>query len=191
MLIPITFVFRCSRQWWLLYVITVMVCHEASSSPPGCLRPQAVRHGRALCHLSRHISTKLLSQGRQLRTGKSDVYHQPIASLSPESSRVKEDPSLPSRSRDNVFVSDTLMTRPAACASRTKRCWTLAEDLLSEWEERKKSRAGGGAPCESRKIVLWALLLWQAIPVTIRLQRGCWATSGRGSSRRALQVCLS
>ena len=55
-LIPITFVFRCSRQWWLLCVIIVMVRHEASPSPLGCLLPQAVRHGRALCHLSRHIS---------------------------------------------------------------------------------------------------------------------------------------
>ena len=34
-------------------------------------------------------------------------------------------------------------------------------------------------------------VLWQAIPVMMRLQRGCWATSRRRSSRRALQVCLS
>ena len=34
-------------------------------------------------------------------------------------------------------------------------------------------------------------VLWQAIFVMIRLQRGCWATSRRRSSRRALQVCVS
>ena len=34
-------------------------------------------------------------------------------------------------------------------------------------------------------------VLWQAIPVMMSLQRGCWATSRRRSSRRALQVCLS
>ena len=91
-------------------------------------------------------------QGEQLRTGKSDVYQQPIASLSPESSRVKEDPS---RSRDNVFVSVShSYDKTSRLCVQTKRCWTLAEDLLSEWEEGKKSRAGGGAPCESRKIVL-------------------------------------
>ena len=96
------------------------------------------------------------------------------------------------RSRDNVFVSFShSYDKTSRLCVETKRCWTLAEDLLSEWEERKKSRAGGGAPCESRKIVLCALLLWQAIPVTIRLQRGCWATSGRRRSRRALQVCVS
>ena len=128
-------------------------------------------------------------QGEQLRTGKSDVYQQPIASLSPESSWVKEDP--PPRSRDNVFVSVShSYDKTSRLSVQTKRCWTLAEDLLSEWEERKKSRAGGGAPCESRKIVFCALLLWQAIPATIRLQRGCWATSGRRRSRRALQVLV-
>ena len=48
-----------------------------------------------------------------------------------------------------VFV---LLT-PIFITRRRRRvpCWTLAEDLFSEWEERKKSRAGGGAPCESRK----------------------------------------
>ena len=34
-------------------------------------------------------------------------------------------------------------------------------------------------------------VLWQAIPVMIRLQRDCWATSRRRSSRRALQVYVS
>ena len=34
---------------------------------------------------------------------------------------------------------------------KTSRLWTLAQDIILEWEQRKKSRAGGGAPCESRK----------------------------------------
>ena len=33
-------------------------------------------------------------------------------------------------------------------------------------------------------------VLWQMFPVMIRLERGCWATSRRRRSRRALQVCL-
>ena len=45
------------------------------------------------------------------------------------------------------------------------------EDIILEWEQRKKSRAGGGAPCESRKTVFCVPLLWQAIPVMIRLER--------------------
>ena len=45
--------------------------------------------------------TNLPSQGRQLRTGKRDVYQQPVACLSPKSSWVKEDPS---GRGDNVFV---------------------------------------------------------------------------------------
>ena len=34
---------------------------------------------------------------------------------------------------------------------KTSRLWTLAQDIILEWEQRKKSRAGGGAPHESRK----------------------------------------
>ena len=83
------------------------------------------------------------------RTGKSDVYQQPIAGLSPESSWVKED--VPGRG-DTVFV---LVSHSHHKTSRlcveTKRCWTLAEDFISEWEQRKISRAGGGASCKSRK----------------------------------------
>ena len=47
-----------------------------------------------------------------------------------------------------LFLCHTFMIRRADCASG---CWTLAEDIILEWEQRKKSRAGGGAPCESRK----------------------------------------
>ena len=119
-----------------------------------------------------HLTRRgVFSQGEQLRTGKSDVYQQPIASLSPESSRVKEDP--PGRG-GNMFVSVSHSRhKTSLLCVETKRCWTLAEDLFSEWEQRKKSRAGGVAPCESRKIVLCAPQMWPAIPVTIRLQRGC------------------
>ena len=111
-----------------------------------------------------HLTT-LPPQGKQLKTGKSDVYQQPIAGLSPESSWVRED--LSSRG-SNVFVSVSHSHhKTSRLCVETKRCWTLAEDLFSEWEQSKMSRAGGGAPCESRKIVLCAPLLWQAIPVTI------------------------
>ena len=36
---------------------------------------------------------------------------------------------------------------------KTSRLWTLAQDIILEWEQRKKSRTGGGAPCESLKTV--------------------------------------
>ena len=36
---------------------------------------------------------------------------------------------------------------------KTGRLWTLAQDIILEWEERKKRRFGGGALCESRKTV--------------------------------------
>ena len=36
---------------------------------------------------------------------------------------------------------------------KTSRLWTLAQDIILEWEQRKKRRVGGGAPCESRKTV--------------------------------------
>ena len=37
---------------------------------------------------------------------------------------------------------------------KTSRLWTLAQDITVEWEQRKKRRVGGGAPCESRKTVV-------------------------------------
>ena len=58
----------------------------------------------------------------------------------------------PSRSRGNAFV---LVSHSHDKTSRlcveTKRCWTLAEDIILEWEQRKKRRVGGGAPRESCK----------------------------------------
>ena len=48
-----------------------------------------------------------------------------------------------------VFV----LLAPIFIKRRRRRApyWTLAGPLFSEWEERKKSRAGGGAPCVSLK----------------------------------------
>ena len=67
------------------------------------------------------------------------------------SSQVKEDPS---PGRDNVFVSVShSYDKTSRLRVETKRCWTLAQDIILEWEQRKKSRAGGGALCESRKTV--------------------------------------
>ena len=92
---------------------------------------------------TRHILTTLPSEGVMSWgvvswTGKSDVYQQPLADL-------------------HGHCNNHIVTSCVFCASRpnlyhkTTPCWTLAEDLFSEWEERKKSRAGGGAPCESRE----------------------------------------
>ena len=59
-------------------------------------------------YVKTHLTT-LPPQGEQLRTGKSDVYQQPIASLSPESSRVKEDPLVAGAMC--LFLSHTPITR--------------------------------------------------------------------------------
>ena len=56
--------------------------------------------------------------------------------------RVKEGP--PGRG-DSVSV----LVSPSH--HKTSRLWTLAQDIILEWEQRKKRRFGGGAPCESRK----------------------------------------
>ena len=60
-----------------------------------------------------------------------------------------------------------------------------------ERNERKTSRVGRGSLCEPfkfRKTVFLFPFLWQAIPVTMRPDCDCWATSRRRSARRALQV---
>ena len=57
-----------------------------------------------------------------------------------------------------------------------ERCWTLARAGLEEARLVNLARQSSVF-----------LVLWQAIPVMIRLQR----TSRRRRSRRALQVCLS
>ena len=36
---------------------------------------------------------------------------------------------------------------------KTSRLWTLAQDIIIEWEQRKKRRVGEGTPCKSRKTV--------------------------------------
>ena len=59
--------------------------------------------------------------------------------------QVKEDP--PGRG-DSVSV----LVSPSH--QKTSRLWTLAQDIILEWEQRKKRRFGGGAPSESRKTVV-------------------------------------
>ena len=77
---------------------------------------------------------------------------QKVAGASPdrmERQRVKLAP--PSRGGNAfVLVSHSHDKTSRLCVG-TKRCWTLAEDIILELEQRKKSRAGGGASCESRK----------------------------------------
>ena len=78
------------------------------------------------------------------------MYQQLIASLSLESSQVKEDPS---PGRDNVFVSVShSCDKTSRLRVETKRCWTPTRDIILEWEQRKKSRVGGGAFCEFRDV---------------------------------------
>ena len=84
----------------------------------------------------------------------------------------------------SLFLCHPPITRQAACG-RSRR---------TSPSSGSSARRGG---LEEARLVNLARqssvfpVLWQAIPVMIRLQRGCWATSRRGSSRRALQVCVS
>ena len=83
-----------------------------------------------------------------------------------------------------LFLCHPPITRQAACG-RSRRTSSSSGS---------SARRGG---LEEARLVNLARqssvfpVLWQAIPVMMRLQRGCWATSRRRSSRRALQVCLS
>ena len=45
---------------------------------------------------------------------------------------------------------------PPSC-HKTSRLWTLAQDIILEWEQRKKRRVGEGTPCKSRKTVTLTL----------------------------------
>ena len=84
----------------------------------------------------------------------------------------------------SLFLCHPPIIRPAACG-RSRRTSSSSGS---------SARRGG---LEEARLVNLARqssvfpVLWQAIPVMIRLQRGCWATSRRRSSRRALQVCVS
>ena len=84
----------------------------------------------------------------------------------------------------SLFLCHPPFTRPAACG-RSRRTSSPSGS---------SARRGG---LEEARLVNLARqssvfpVLWQAIPVMIRLQRGCWATSRRRRSRRALQVCVS
>ena len=134
-------------------------------------------------HISRRCPPRRAAEDRQER-------YLPATDRRPVS-RVELGQTRPPGRGSTIFVSVSHSHhKTSRLCVETKRCWTLAEDSLSEWEELKKSRAGGGAPCESRKTVFFLPLPWQAIPVTIRPDCGCWATSRRERSR-ALQVCLS
>ena len=63
---------------------------------------------------------------------------------------------LPGRG-DNVFV------HASHSHHKTSRFWTLAQDIILEWEQRKRRTVGGGAPCKSRKT--HALVLRCRVPV--------------------------
>ena len=60
-----------------------------------------------------------------------------------------------------------------------------------EWKDLVENRGWKGAPCESRKTVLLVPILWQAIPVTIRPDCGCWAETATCLQRvpEAFECC--
>ena len=93
---------------------------------------------------TRHVSWSPLSR----YASEQGVCEQKVARASPD----RWGHGTPTGPRGNAFV---LVSHSHDKTSRlcveTKRCWTLAEDIILEWEQRKKRRVGGGAPRESRK----------------------------------------
>ena len=107
----------------MLFFVFVLVLLSRHKSIGGrlLLLPQAAQDGLALCHLSRHDTSRgVPSQGGHWSKVCACVH---------------------------VFV----LVSPSH--HKTSRLWTLAQDIILEWEQRKKRRFGGGAPCESRKTV--------------------------------------
>ena len=121
---------------------------------------------------TRHVSWSSLS-GQTLEQG---VCVQKLPGASPhriERQRVKLAPQGRGGSAF-VLVSHSHDKTCRLCVG-TKRCWTLAEDIILGWEQRKKSRAGGGAPCESRKtcVILGGTYMQSVTPLTIRHHCSC------------------
>ena len=154
------------------------------------LLPQAAQDGLALCHLSRPDTSRgVPSQGRH----RSKVCA--CRSLQePRLTRWSANGSnwpLQVEGAMRLFLCHTLMIRPAVCASVRRGAGRSRR--TSYWSGSSARREG----LEEARLVNLARqssvfpVLWQAIPVMIRLQRGYWATSRRRSSRRALQVCVS
>ena len=67
---------------------------------------------------------------------------------------------------------------------KTSRLWTLAQDIISEWEQRKKRRVGGGAPCESRKTV--TLILFYLLFFLLSCEEANAASAPGVPDRRAV-----
>ena len=91
----------------------------------------------------------------------------------------------PCKPRKTVTCHGLGVVEPVYHQASLRGSWSTAV------EAPEHSWAVGGAPCKPRKTVFLLPFLWQAIPVTMRPDCGCWATSRRGRRRRPLQVCLS
>ena len=94
--------------------VTVLAAGAASGYLPQCPLPQAVRHGQAVCRLSRqdlsrHVSRCHLTR-TGTRTGKSDACLRPIAALTPRSQTLWLFPShTPSQDQQTVAGKVLLM----------------------------------------------------------------------------------
>ena len=142
--------------------VFVLVLHSHHKSIGGRLTPSTSsscsgRGSLASPVKTRHISWSSLSG---LASEQGGVCLQKVAGASPdrrERQRVKLAP--PGRGRNAFVLVSHSHDKTSRLRVGTKRCWTLAEDIILEWEERKKRRVGGGAPCESRKtcVILWVL----------------------------------
>ena len=117
---------RCTRCRCFYVFVLVLLFHHKSIGGRLFLLPQAAQDGLVLCHLSREDTSRgVPSQGRH--RSKVCVCVQKVG--------------------DSVFV---LVSHSR---HKTSRLWTLAQNFIPEWEQRKKRSVEGGAPCESRKTV--------------------------------------
>ena len=168
----------------LLYVCSCVTLPLQDDLPQYLLRPGAVWDGQALCHLSRHISQRCSPLLRASNCGQARAMCTSNRSQACLLSRARSKRTPHPGGTKCLFLSHTLMTRPAACGRSRRTSSSSGSSArragLEEARLVNLSRQSSVFP-----------VLWQAIPVMIRLQRGCWATSRRRSSRRALQVCLS
>ena len=142
----VAFAFRCSCQWWLLYVFIVMARHEALSSPR-C--PSRSASGKPCNCRFYKTHARPPFTGLFVSPRNKDDMGVPTDQLSHNHFH-----STHGHCNNHIVTSCVFVLLAPIFITRRRRrvrCWTLVEDLFSEWEERKKSRAGGGAACESRK----------------------------------------
>ena len=100
-----------------------------------------------MCHLpgqdtSRGLSVSQVHTASKVCAMRAEGSRSLVSPLGPWGACGSQDDRLVERSMSYVLASHS--------HHKTSLLWTLAQDIVLEWELRKKSFVGGGAPCESR-----------------------------------------